>query len=292
MMNITGVHGRNDVDWRECDYEAVRLMRLSWLKMMSQTRPEVFARLQAENPGLQFVTRLYDGSNFGVDYHPTPTEFVVHMTPVIEQLQPYCTLFQIHNEPNHMRRIEGWGDTEEDARSFDAWFHVVYLALKSKFPDCRFGFPGLAIPHWDVMWLEVCRKSIELADWLGCHCYWQNPTELNVNHLDGNWGLRFVVYHSHFPDKDIHILEAGNSNRQAHPPYPLPEDIMALELRQWFVEIGRYDYVKSACPFLLSSPSQEWNEQFFTWVDEGGRFRQVVWAVKELREELDERDTV
>ena len=83
-----GVHGRNDVEFYEADYNAIRDAKIEALKMMSHTRVDHFKNLQAQNPGLEFVTRLYDGGNFGVRGHPHPEDFAKRMIPTIKQLRP------------------------------------------------------------------------------------------------------------------------------------------------------------------------------------------------------------
>ena len=167
-----GVNGRNDSRFEEADFQVIREAKLESIKMMSLTSVEVFQRLKAENPNLEIITRLHHPS-FNTGGHPSPEEFVNALAPVIGQLQPYCTQFQIHNEPNHAHRYEGWGNTDDDARSFNTWFMDVYTRLKQIHPWASFGFPGLALPdplHRDKAWLQICRQAIERADWLGCHC--------------------------------------------------------------------------------------------------------------------------
>lgn len=284
MTNIIGVHGRNDVDFTERDYQAVREMpSLRWLKMMSHTSDKVFSELLNINPGLQFVTRLYDGDKFGTNTHPAPEDFCRRMIPRIEALSAYCRYFEIHNEPNHVRKIEGWGAGADEAEDFARWLHVVLGILRDAFPrqetQIQFGFPGLAVPdfvHNDLGWLEKCRPEIEKMDFLCAHCYWQTgPNQDMPNHLHRDWGLRFEIYHDLFPNLPIAITEAGNSN--PHNNWPLDEQRMARELVDWFGRLAEYDYIMCACPFMLSSPDPTWNP--FVWVESDGRFKPVVGAV-------------
>ncbi|MBN1221061.1 MAG: N-acetylmuramoyl-L-alanine amidase [Anaerolineae bacterium] len=274
-----GVHGRNDAVFHEADYRAVREARIEALKMMSHTRVDVFKKLRAENPGLEFITRLYDGLNFGVHGHPHPQDFASRMIPVMNQLRPYGTKFEIHNEPNHLDRIEGWGETDEDARSFNEWFLRVYDILKSQCPWAHLGFPGLAIPHRDLEWIEICRPAVEKADWLGVHCYWQTPRGQERNHLVNAWGLRFKYYHERFPNKIIDLTEVGNSNVQNNIPFS--EESHAQEFTEYLTECFNYPYLNSACWFILSSPDRTWDG--FIWRGEDGRLHRVVEAVGKLQ---------
>lgn len=282
-MSIIGVHGRNDVSFTERDYQAIREMPgVRWLKMMSHTDARVFNELLNINPDLQIVTRLYGGDKFGTNTHPAPEDFCRMMIPRIEALSAYCCYFEIHNEPNHVRKIEGWGAGVDEAEDFARWLHVVMGILRDAFPreetQIQFGFPGLANGdvHNDLVWLEKCRPVIEKIDFLCAHCYWQTGEHQNIpNHLRRDWGLRYRIYHEAFPDLPIAITEAGNSN--PHNNWPLDEQPMAMELVEWFGTVAKDEYVFCACPFLLSSPDPTWDP--FVWVEESGRFKAVVGAV-------------
>ncbi|MBN1991269.1 MAG: N-acetylmuramoyl-L-alanine amidase [Anaerolineae bacterium] len=273
-----GLHGRNDTGFHEADYRAVREAKIETLKMMSHTRPEVFKKLHAQNPGLEFITRLYDENNFDVHRHPNPEDFARRMIPQMMALQPYCAKFEVHNEPNHLDRIEGWGQTDEDARDFNAWFLRVYEIIKHYCPWAQLGFPGLAIPHRDIEWIDLCRPAIEQADWLGVHCYWQTPPGQERNHLLPAWGLRFTHYHQRYPTKIIELTEVGNSNVQNKIPFT--EASHAKEFTEYLTECFKYPYINSASFFILSSSDRSWDG--FTWRSEDGRLHQVVQAVQQM----------
>jgi N-acetyl-anhydromuramyl-L-alanine amidase AmpD len=271
-----GVHGRNNVSFGEPDYAAIRNAKLEALKMMSQTRVEVFKKIKEIDPNVELITRLYD-DRFGTDTHPSPEQFVERHIPVMQQLRPYCVKFEIHNEPNHLHRYEGWGQEDQHAQSFNRWFLRVFELLKNACPWSSLGFPGLAIPHRDLEWIEICRPSVERADWLGIHCYWQTPRGQERNHLVDFWGLRFKYYHEKFPNKTQEITECGNSNIQANPPIPISEDDLARQYVEYFQELFKYPYINSAAFFLLSSQDPTWD--FFAWRKEDGRLKPVVNAV-------------
>lgn len=269
---LVGVHGRNDFEYHPTDYDLLRTGRIQMVKMMTNTDHNVFAKLRHEL-GLELITRLY-GSGFNTGGHPAPENFVAEMEPVIDQLRPYCSMFEIHNEPNHLHGIEGWGDSDEHGRDFNQWYLRTLKLLKFLFPDLLFGFPGLAVPHRDLEWLQICTESINKSDFLSVHCYWQNPTGTENNHLNDFWGLRFKHYGHEHPTKAIHITEAGNSNKQGG--YPLDEETMAREIHDWMHEVSKHPYVKSAAPFIMSSPDPTWDQDGFTWRGEDGRLKEVV----------------
>ncbi len=263
-----GIHGRNDFTFIESDYALVRRANIETVKMMGQTRPEVYERLRQENSTIEFIVRLYDAA---INDHPTPQEFVNRVASQISDVKGFATKFEVHNEPNHLKRYEGWGATPEDARNFNAWYLQVFDILKRKFPWAQFGFPGLAIPHGDfpdldLGWIEVCRPAVEKSDFLCVHCYWQTPPGQENNHLADFWGLRFKFYHDKFPDKIIDITEFGNSNSQAEPPLPLPEQEMARQYVEYYQELFKYPYINSASSYISSSPDPTWAP--FFWGEE------------------------
>lgn len=268
---LVGACGRNDYVFQGRDFDLVRGAGIEALKMMSLTIPETFAWLREDFPDLRFIVRLYD-DRMRRGYHPSPVEFVTRMSPTIDRLQPYATLFEVHNEPNHLDGIEGWGQEDDHARDFNVWFCETFDLLKGNFPWASFGFPGLAVPHRDLEWLDICREAIERVDFLGAHCYWQNPAPEDANHLSDFWGLRFTSYHEKYPNKDIHITEFGNSNGQSG--FPVDHDVIAGEYHAYYVELFNYPYLKSASAFIMSAPQPEWVD--FCWREESGHFRPVV----------------
>lgn len=272
-----GLHGRNQENFEEVDYRVIREARIETLKMMSQTRPEVFERIKNENPDVEFIVRLWD-DRMGVGHHPTPEQFVERMTPIMRQQRPFATKFEIHNEPNHLQRYEGWGQEDDDARDFNNWYQQVFKLLKQACPWASLGFPGLAVPHRDLEWVEICRPSVDMSDFLGVHCYWQTTPQQPRNHLSDFWGLRFKYYHEKFPDKIIDLLEVGNSNAQSG--LPISDEELAQQLVEYFQELFKYSYLDSASPFILSSPDPTWDS--FAWRKTSGEIKPVIAAVRDM----------
>jgi len=262
-----GLHARNDYQFAEADYRLIREARIETLKTLSLTDPAVYRRLRRENPHLEFIVRLWD-DRMGVKRHPSPQEFTQRLIPRIQELQPFATKFEIHNEPNHYQCYEGWGPTDEDAVDFRNWYMEVLRILRATCPWASFGFPGLAInyPHRDLEWLDICREAIEASDWLGVHCYWQYG-----NMLSEDWGLRFKKYHERFPTKRLEITEFGNTTPNLDPHE------MARQYVAYYQEVQKYPYLGSACSFIASSPDPQW--QPLAWRKESGEFLPVVHAV-------------
>ncbi len=266
-----GLHARNDVRFPEHDFQLVRRARIETLKTMSFTQVNVYKRLRSENPGIEFIVRLYD-ERIVRDSRPSPAHFVARMVPIINRLRPYATKFEIHNEPNHADGIEGWGASDDNARSFRIWYLKVLRELKQACPWAKFGFPGLALngPHRDLAWLDICRDAVLASDWLGCHCYWQYD-----NMLSDHWGLRFKLYHKRFPNVPIEITEFGNSTPN------LSRDEIGRQYIQYYQEINKYPYLGSASAFIASSPDPTWGR--FVWMKEGGEMFPVVHSVGSMK---------
>ena len=262
-----GLVGRNSNQFTEPDFELMRWARIETLKMMSLTDIGVHDRLRRENPGIEFIVRLYD-DRIRRDSRPSPAKFVAGMIPVVNRLKPYASKFEIHNEPNHADGVEGWGASDDNARSFRTWYAQVLSALKQACPWAKFGFPGLAPnpPHRDQAWLEICRDVIEASDWLSCHCYWQYG-----NMMNDQWGLRFKLYHQAFPNKLIEITEFANSTPG------LPREEMARQYAEYYQELNKYPYLGSASSFIASSPDPAWVH--YVWMKEGGEMLPVVHSV-------------
>lgn len=268
-----GVNGRNAPTWGEADFQAVGQAKLEAVKLMGFTDKAVAQRLIESFPDIRLLVRLYAAMGQG-DPMP-PADFVAHTSPQVARFEGLAARFEVHNEPNHLDGVEGWGQEDHHAQAFNDWFLEVYEDLKANFPWAEFGFPGLAIPHRDLEWLDICQEAIETADWLGCHCYWQNPTGDEGNHLSDFWGLRFLHYHGKYPSKVIEITEFGNSNCQSG--YPVDNGIIAAEYAAYYQELFKYGYLGSASAFILSAPQREWRD--FCWRTEGGGMKSVVAVV-------------
>lgn len=280
MFTKKGICTRNAEVWPADDFGLINYCAFSAIKVMSHTQPVEVAKVKQLRPHTITILRLYDvdlqNKYFNQGRVPPPGEYVAVMSRKItafgNAVNWSLLTVQIHNEPNHLARYEGWSSAIEDAKRFNTWYLQVLEGFRKAFPFMTFGFPGLAVPHNDLEWLAECREAVLASNWLGCHTYWQNPTIDDQNHLSNDWGLRFKRYHTIIPERNIFILEAGNSNAQSG--YALDESRLADEFWHWFTKLKDYDYVGLACPFLLSSPSREWES--FTWREESGRYKEVV----------------
>lgn len=272
-----GLHARNDTDFTPADYEIIRRARIESLKTLSFLKEDVYRRCREINPNMEFIVRLYKHMPRG--NVPSPQQFADEFRDVINRLFEKfgVTKFEVHNEPNHLTGLEGWGQTREDAIAFNQWYQEVFAILKARHPFALLGFPGLAVPHNDLEWLDWCRDSIEMSDWLGCHVYWQTPPDQPDTYKQEFWGLRFKLYHNKFPHKLIEITEFGNSNGQSG--LPVSHEAFAQQYVWWLTEIQKYPYLGSAHAFIATSPDPQWARDGFTWADEHGNLYPIAEAV-------------
>lgn len=251
-----GLHARNDTTFTETDYAVLRLARIETLKIMDFTTAATLERTRLDNPGIEFIVRLFDDRISGSHTHPSAQDFVSRFAPRISALHAFATKYEIHNEPNHYQGIEGWGSSDADARDFRSWYLAVLAGLKQACPWASFGFPGLApnYPHRDLEWLEICRDAVLASDWLGCHPYWQYD-----NMFSQDWGMRFISYRQRFPSKTIEITEFGDSTPG------LSREAMAGKYAGYYPRLQQYPYLGSASAFICSSPDTTWLP--FAWCD-------------------------
>ncbi len=276
-----GLHARNDYDFTPTDYEIIRRAKIETLKTMSHTRLDVYKKLRDEHPQLEFIVRLYDdriGGNKSEKrgWHPSAADFVAKFVPLLNDLRPYATKFEIHNEPNHQEYYEGWGPTLDQAADFNGWFLDVYRGLKAACPWAELGFPGLALHtngqlYADLEWAKACSEAIAAADWLGVHCYWQYS-----NLFSADWGFYFTAYHKQFPDKMIEITEFADSTPGLDPK------AMAQNYASYYAAMQRHGvYLRSASAFIATSPDSGWAS--FCWGQPSdGKLNPVVDSVSEV----------
>jgi hypothetical protein len=126
--------------------------------------------------------------------------------------------FEVHNEPN--LQAEGWVHSWADGREFGRWMTDVINRLKGKFPEAKFGYPGLS-PGGNVSgqrmdswaFLQQGDDAARAADFMCCHCYWLDDGGMLAN--DG--GLVYEEYRRRYPNKLLFITEFSNPSHSVDP---------------------------------------------------------------------------
>ena len=285
---LIGLHGRNDYTWHEADFNMIEAAQIEGVSFMGHTDTQSFSTFSQRYPNVPIITRLYDvnlqNAYFNQGKRPEAERYAEVMSNYIRNLSPYCQIFRIHNEPNHVNKYEGWSPSQTDAEDFAEWYRRVLNSFRASFPDYKFIFPNLAQGdiHGDLNWINVCAGAIDMSDAYSTSNYWQNIPPNTGDHLSDEFGLRFLKYEEillgYGVDKPLYIAESGNSAH--HSNVTVSEDDIARQIVEHYQHI-RQNYPKVFCvmPFLMASPG-DW--QPFTWRDEDGRYKAVVSAVRNM----------
>ena len=231
IRNLYMVKGmiRLDCDWDEIDY---------W-RLSGHLRYDCDVVLRLFFPG-----RLEAG------------EFVARaarkLPNVINALAPRTCYIEIHNEPNHAEGIEGWGKEIEQAKDFAAWYAEVLRCLRERGFE-RLGFPGLAVGegnHGERTWAMENALNMMRSDWVGVHCYWQWPEDIENIELGKNWQW----YRRSLRRKRIIVTEAGNSGCDGSMGAPSPEEQADQYVRWCQLADGEVEGVA----FFILGGSDDW----------------------------------
>lgn len=207
---LIGVVGRVDGPMQEADWEVVRGARIEALALTTAAVPADVDAAHALNPSMFVLGRLAMSLQSRV---LQPVDFVRLVEYSARRLYDHgVRYFEIHNEPNLMP--EGYGTSWRNGQEFGEWFLQVVGMLRPDFPEAQFGWPGLSPgPTVDGMrldhrtFLEDARNEIWQADWIGCHCYWQDE----VSMLSEEGGLGYQLYRTLWPEKLLLITEFSNT---------------------------------------------------------------------------------
>lgn len=224
---LRGLHGPADPGggWVPEAYEVVRQIRPQAIKVMApDVRPEEIANLRAINPDLFFMARLFNGQLHEKRGDGTPEGagrwFANEVAdpgdgnnPLTRAYNSGLRYFEVHNEVN--LTVEGCGVNWRDGAEFARFFNATVDVLKPRYPEAKFGFPGLSpgptfnvrpIDMWDF--LSQAQAATERADFLCCHFYWGGDGSdfgVAVNDL-----RRFC---DHYPNQLVFCSEFSNNRR-------------------------------------------------------------------------------
>lgn len=244
-MNI-GIHYSNK-QWEapsSQDLQRLKLARPECIKTCLFTefgydQIETHKELRREFPNVLIVARLFAPMGGGPW---SPNHFAQQFQPHIEKLKGVVEWFEVHNEPNHERGIEGFGTTQAEFKEFAHWAEQVLQLLKHDHPWAKWVFPGQLVdggPYvnfWQAN-LEVIRKF----DAWGVHCYWQGE-----NHISREWGRAYEIAHELVPDKPIIITEFGDSTNNRTPQEKTPF------YQEWYREVNKKPYILGTALYILA----------------------------------------
>ena len=267
---LIGLHGRADGEFKDADYPIVAEAHLEAIKLTSHATMETVNRLRALNPELFILIRAFsaftDPDSPQSSRRITAEQFVADTTPDLARLydaDSTLRYIEIHNEPNLY--VEGLGGSWRDGAEFGDWFLKVQDLLRLRFPEARFGFPGLSPGPASMaqgrvdsdLFLGESAFAAQQADWVGLHAYWVNDREMTDDHL----GFNFVNYRARFPEKLLFITEFGN---------PLqPKPVVADQYARYYAMLRYVTGLGAAFAYVLSASNQA-EAAPWAWRDEAG----------------------
>ena len=163
--------------------------------------------------------------------------------------------FEIHNEPNLPKEGMGWNWA--GGADFGSWLQQVLNILKPRFPDAKWGYPGLSPqPNVDAF-LDSSAAAATACDWIGVHCYWQQTQHQPPFPLDGdNAGMYWrAKFKPRFPTMMLMITEFSNNSRAVSPNDKGAQYADYLKLLRTEPNVG------AIFSFALSWPAQDDNHE-------------------------------
>jgi hypothetical protein len=174
---------------------------------------QLIAQLRNVRSDMLIVTRLFFSVDVNSKTRFSPQNFVDFVNNGLTACyQAGVRYFEVHNEPN--LDIEGMNWNWASGAEFGGWLQQVLNILKPRFPDAKWGYPGLSPqPNVDAF-LDGSAAAANACDWIGMHCYWQQPANqppypINGDNAGTYWRAKFKP---RFPAKLLMITEYSNNS--------------------------------------------------------------------------------
>jgi len=235
---------------------AVATSRVEAFKVLTLPNPndnkELVKSLKDIRPDMFIAARLF----FACDPNNrfSPQNFVETVWDGMEALyQSGVRYFEVHNEPN--LPLEGMGWNWRNGAEFGEWFVRVVEILRGRFPEAKFGFPGVS-PQPNVPdFLEGAGQYVLQADWVGVHCYWQSADQPPYPMTADNAGMYWRSFRERYPDKLLMITEFSNNS----PDVPAAEK--GRQYARYYQLLRHEPNLGAAFAFALSWPGQDINRE-------------------------------
>jgi hypothetical protein len=215
--------------------------------------------LQKINSNMFIVARLFFSANRPNKF--TPEDFVAFCNNGITACyEKNIRYFEVHNEPNHPNEGMDWNWS--DGAGFGAWLSKVLAILRPRFPDAKFGYPGLQPQPNVPAFLQGSAAAIAQCDWIGVHNYWysadQPPYPMNGN----NAGMGWRDYRNRFPNKLLMITEFSNNSKD------VSDTDKGHQYATYYSLLRNEPNLGAAFAFALNWPSQDDNKE--GWIHKNG----------------------
>ena len=255
------------------------------IKLIGDAKLEAFKVLTLPDPGLnqQLIAQLKKIRSdmfiaarlfFSVDAN-SKTRFNAQnfvdfcMNGLTACYQAGVRYFEVHNEPNLPNEGLGWN--WNNGGDFGAWLQQVLSILRPRFPDAKWGYPGLspqANNQYDVdTFLNGSLAAANACDWIGVHCYWQTvngPQYPMTADSDGMyWRAKF---RPRFPNKMLMITEFSNNSAGVSP------NDKGTQYADYIKMLRSEPNLGAAFGFALSWPGQDNNHEAWEGTAIGSAF--------------------
>jgi len=237
-----GVYGANVPWWDERHFGLIERGGFTSVIVRTDTSPDVARRLY--DAGYRVIVQTIE--DFAGNCWANPYDCALKYFHRAAPFASYSNMLVIENEPNlFLGRHTRWF-----AEQFTRYIRAVWSIFKWLDPGSHWKLisPAMAVPldRDPHIWYSIARDTLELFNYIGCHCYWQAAWQRDSN----DWGRQYLMLHDLFPNKEIIITEYGNSNPAASWEKRASDYIAFLEKLP--------DYVESAHVFILGG-AEDWN---------------------------------
>ena len=265
-ISLIGLHGRGDGEMQGSDLDVVRRARLEGIKLTSHATGASIKALKSINPGLFIMLRpIMSFDDGGRARNISADDFVSGTVNDMQRLfdaDPAIQFIEVHNEPN--LRTEGLGGAWSNGREFASWFDRAVQLYKQRWPDKKYGFPGLSPGPLNndravdlKQFLGEAALSAARADWLAVHGYWSTEREMT----DNNGGFTWKIMREFFPDKLLLITEFGNPAQ--------PKHLVAEQYARYYGILRHVSGLGGAFAYIVST-SNRFESGRWAWRDEDG----------------------
>ena len=260
MKTLWGLHGSADGSWGNvilpAEQEFVKRARLQAYKMLSWENPQSVKWLNERGISVVLVRIMLQGEQLA----SPAAAWAASRDAVHGHYAAGVRLFELHNEPN--LAIEGGcGARWAGGAGFAKWMAGLSVLIKAELPDALLGWPGLspggAIDGFRQPWRQFLIDAVNVGamssvDWVGCHCYWQQPRGI----ADPNEGAHWKEYQRFA--KTIFVTEFSN------PADGVDKIEKAKQLVQFVSTLDLT--VRAAFAFVSSASNGEFPHE--TWTNE------------------------
>jgi hypothetical protein len=205
------------------------------------------------------VARLFFSANRGSKF--TPEDFVKFVDNGITACtQMGIQYFEVHNEPNHPDEGMDWNWT--NGAEFGTWLIKVLGILRQRFPQAKFGYPGLSPQPNVPTFLDGSASAIAQCDWLGVHNYWWSPDQPPFPMTGDNAGMGWKYYRTRFPDTLLMITEFSNNTEK------VSDTDKGNQYAKYYSLLRNEPNLGAAFAFALNWPNQDGHKE--GWVFNNG----------------------